>query len=74
MRIYDLSSYRAIVRALTQGFTSKTSARQQAYRALRADGQYITKSELASKWSFRVHEGRIAKRGRTWHVVEGEAP
>ena len=63
---------RAILDALDQGCTGKTRALAQAYRALRVARHYTPREDLAWTWAQMEREGRIEKRGRTWHVVESE--
>ena len=56
-----------ILKALRNGHNTKTNALREAWFGS-GEGQH----ELACTWSILAHEGRIEKRGRTWHVVESE--
>ena len=61
---------RALLSALAQGLTSKTKASLEAYRALRETGGWVPRETVDLAWARLVREGRIARTGRTWHIVE----
>lgn len=56
-----------ILNALRNGHNTKTKALREAWFGT-SEGQH----ECACCWSILVQDGRIEKRGRTWHVVESE--
>jgi hypothetical protein len=62
----------AILGAIAEGHTTKGSALREAYRVLSDAGNHTGQHDLNCSWSILAHEGRIAKTGRTWHVVESE--
>lgn len=67
MKIYD-----AILGAIASGHTTKGSALREACRVLRDAGSHTGQHDMNCYWYILAHEGRIAKTGRTWHVVESE--
>lgn len=56
-----------ILNALRNGHNTKAKALREAWFGT-GEGQH----ECACSWNILVREGRIEKRGRTWHVVESE--
>jgi hypothetical protein len=62
----------AILAAIAEGYASKRSVLREAYRLLSDAGNYTGQHELICTWDILAQEGRIAKTGRTWHVVESE--
>lgn len=67
-----MKTYDAILGAIAEGHTTKGSALREAHRLLNDAGNYTGQHELSCYWNLLAHEGRIEKRGRTWHVVESE--
>lgn len=67
-----MTAYDAIKQALDQGCTTKNRALAQARAILRGPGKWWGSGSLEDAWSIMLQDGRIEKRGRTWHVVERE--
>ena len=60
----------AILAALDQGLTTKAGALAQAYWSLRGSGHWVPREQVEWAWARLTQEGRIARTGRAWTIVE----
>lgn len=59
----------AILGALRDGFTTKTSCLREAYARRASEERYTTLHELECTWGTLVHQGHIVRDGRNWRCA-----